>query len=266
VADAVLDFSGSRVLVTGGTAGIGRGIAEAFLERGATVIVCGRKEPGDLPKAGARLAEFLKCDVRNADQCRALVDEIKRRHGGLDVLVNNAGGSPEVDSATCSPALIEKVIQLNLTSAFFMSQAAHSVMKDQPDGGSIINISSVSAVRSSPRTAAYGAAKAGLLNLTESLAMEWGPQRIRVNALIVGLVATENSIEHYGGEAGLKRVGAMLPLQRMGTPRDVADACLYLGSSLSAYVSGAKIEVHGGGEKPVFLDLAEIARGGAGKA
>jgi NAD(P)-dependent dehydrogenase (short-subunit alcohol dehydrogenase family) len=94
--------------------------------------------------------------------------------------------------------------------------------------------------------------------------MEWGPQRIRVNALIVGLVATENSIEHYGGEEGLRRVGAMLPLKRMGTPRDVADACLYLASPLSAYVSGAKIEVHGGGEKPVFLDLAEIARG-AGK-
>jgi len=265
VAKAVLDFSGSRVLVTGGTAGIGRGIAEAFLACGATVIVCGRKDPEATPASGTRRAEFRKCDVRQAEQCRALLEGIARDHGGLDVLVNNAGGSPEVDSATCSPTLIEKVIQLNLTSAFFMSQAAHSVMKGQPGGGSIINISSVSAVRSSPRTAAYGAAKAGLLNLTESLAMEWGPERIRVNALIVGLVATENSLEHYGGEAGLKRVGAMLPLQRMGTPGDVADACLYLASPLSAYVSGAKIEVHGGGEKPVFLDLAEIARGTDGK-
>jgi len=265
VADAVLDFSGSRVLITGGTAGIGRGIAEAFLERGATVVVCGRKDPEELPGRGTRKAEFRKCDVRQADQCRALVEGIARDHGGLDVLVNNAGGSPEVDSATCSPTLIEKVIQLNLTSAFFMSQAAHAVMKDQPGGGSIINISSVSAVRSSPRTAAYGAAKAGLLNLTESLAMEWGPQRIRVNALIVGLVATENSLQHYGGADGVKRVGSMLPLQRMGTPRDVADACLYLASPLSAYVSGAKIEVHGGGEKPVFLDLAEVGRGGTGK-
>ena len=264
MADGVLDFPGSRVLVTGGTAGIGRGIAETFLERGATVIVCGRREPAALPAWGTRTAEFRRCDVRQADQCHALVEGIARDHGGLDVLVNNAGGSPEVDSATCSPSLIEKVIQLNLTSAFFMSQAAHAVMKDQAGGGSIINISSVSAVRSSPRTAAYGAAKAGLLNLTESLAMEWGPQRIRVNALIVGLVATENSLEHYGGEEGVRRVGAMLPLQRMGTPRDVADACLYLASPLAAYVSGAKIEVHGGGEKPVFLDLAQIARGGAG--
>jgi len=78
--------------------------------------------------------------------------------------------------------------------------------------------------------------------------------------LIVGLVATENSLAHYGGEEGLKRVGAMLPLLRMGAPRDVADACLYLASPLASYVSGAKIEVHGGGEKPVFLDLAQLAR------
>jgi NAD(P)-dependent dehydrogenase (short-subunit alcohol dehydrogenase family) len=94
--------------------------------------------------------------------------------------------------------------------------------------------------------------------------MEWGPQNVRVNALIVGLVATENSLAHYGGEEGVRRVGAMLPLQRMGTARDVADACLYLASPLAAYVSGAKIEVHGGGEKPVFLDLAQIARGERG--
>lgn len=261
MAQAELDFTGSRVLVTGGTAGIGRGIAEAFLDCGAAVVVCGRKDPGALPRGAARQLEFRQCDVSQADQCHALVAGIARDLGGLDVLVNNAGGSPEVDSATCSATLIEKVIRLNLTAAFFMSQAAHAVMEKQPDGGSIINISSVSAVRSSPRTAAYGAAKAGLLNLTESLAMEWGPQRIRVNALIVGLVATENSLAHYGGSEGVERVGAMLPLQRMGTPRDVADSCLYLASPLAAYVSGAKIEVHGGGERPVFLDLARIGRG-----
>lgn len=258
-----LDFTGSRVLVTGGTAGIGRGIAEAFLACGATVIVCGRREPAEPPAAAGRKAEFRFCDVRRADQCRSLMDGIGRDHGGLDVLVNNAGGGPEVDSATCSPALIEGVIQLNLTAAFLMSQAAHGVMKNQPAGGSIINVSSVSAVRASPRSAAYGAAKAGLLNLTESLAMEWGPERIRVNALIVGLVATENSLVHYGGTAGTERIGRMLPLQRMGTPDDVARACLYLASPLAAYVSGARLAVHGGGEKLVFLELAQAAGGAA---
>lgn len=263
---ALFDFTGSRVLVTGGTAGIGRGIAEAFLSCGATVIVCGRREPAQPPAAGERRAEFRTCDVRQAPQCRALVAGIHGDHGGLDLLVNNAGGGPEADSASCSPSLIEKVIQLNLTSAFLMSQAAYAVMKDQPAGGSIINISSVSAVRASPRSAAYGAAKAGLLNLTESLAMEWGPDRIRVNALIVGLVATENSLAHYGGPAGTGRIGRMLPLQRMGTPGDVAQACLFLASPSAAYISGARLALHGGGERPVFLDLAQLARVSGGPA
>jgi NAD(P)-dependent dehydrogenase (short-subunit alcohol dehydrogenase family) len=129
-------------------------------------------------------------------------------------------------------------------------------MQGQADGGSIINIASVSAARASPGTAAYGAAKAGLLNLTQSLAMEWGP-KVRVNAIIAGLVATGNAEAHYGGPAGLARVAASLPARRMGEPADIADACLYLASPRAAYVSGAALAVHGGGERPSFLDLAQ---------
>lgn len=251
-----LDLTGQVVLVTGGAGGIGAGISARFLEAGATVVTCSRRAPAALPQHDGRVAEHVACDVRKAANCQALVDDILARHGRLDALINNAGGGAEVPSAEADPAVVEKIIQLNLTAAFFMSQAAFRAMRAQPAGGSIVNISSVSATRASPWSAAYGAAKAGLVNLTESLAMEWGPDKVRVNALIVGLVATPASLDHYGGEAGLARIAAMLPLRRMGEPADVADACLYLCSPLAAYVSGAQLAVHGGGEKPVFLDLA----------
>lgn len=250
------DFEGRVVLITGGTQGIGRGIAEAFLSAGARVVICARRPAGSPVVANGAEAEFRACDVRDADAADALVKGIATDHGRLDVLVNNAGGGPYVESARAPRALTEKLVQLNLLAPFFLSQAAYAVMSTQESGGSIINIASVSAVRSSPYSAIYGAAKAGLLNLTESLAMEWGP-KIRVNAIVAGLVATENSLDHYGGADGLARVGAMLPLKRMGTPGDIANACVYLASPLASYVSGARLAVHGGGERPLFLELAK---------
>ena len=255
-----LDFSGRAVLVTGGTQGIGRAIAEGFLAHGAGVVVCARNSPADLPAAGGRTAEFEVCDVRDADAVARLFERVMVRHGRIDVLVNNAGGSPEAQAATHSTRFFDKIIELNLSAAFYCAQAANARMQAQPEGGSIVNIASVSATRASPGTAAYGAAKAGLLNLTQSLAMEWGP-KVRVNTIIAGLVATGNAEAHYGGPAGLARVGASLPARRMGEPADIADACVYLASSLAAYVSGAALAVHGGGERPSFLDLAQASAG-----
>jgi NAD(P)-dependent dehydrogenase (short-subunit alcohol dehydrogenase family) len=255
MASSPIRLDGRVVLVTGGTRGIGKGIAEAFLAAGSTVVVCGRTPPEQPVAAGGATAEFQKCDVRNADEVNALIDGIVARHGRLDTVVNNAGGSPKVDAATASPRLSERLIQLNLIAPLFVSQAANRVMQPQEDGGSIINIASVAGARPAPETAAYGAAKAGLLNLTQSLAMEWGP-KVRVNAIIVGLIATPAAEEHYGGDEGVKRIGQMLPLKRMGRPSDIAAACLYLASDLSVYVSGAHLAVHGGGERPSFLDLA----------
>jgi NAD(P)-dependent dehydrogenase (short-subunit alcohol dehydrogenase family) len=250
-------LDGYLVLVTGGTSGIGRGIAEAFLASGATVVVCGRKAPGVLPADGARSAQFIACDVRDADAVERLIAQIESQHGRLDVLVNNAGGSPSVDAATAPPQLTEKIIQLNLVGPFHCAQAANRVMQRQETGGAIINIASVAGgVRPAPTAAAYGAAKAGLLSATESLAMEWGP-KVRVNAVIVGLAATEHSKDHYGGPEGVRRIAEMLPLKRMAEPADVAAVCLFLASPLAAYVSGARVAVHGGGERPVFLYLAD---------
>lgn len=250
-----IELTGRVVLVTGGTQGIGRAIAAAFMGAGAQVVVCARR-PGEPLTVAGNTADFRGCDVRDADAAAALVRSVAQDRGQLDVLVNNAGGGPAIESERAPRALTEKLVQLNLLAPFYLSQAAHAVMTKQDDGGSIINIASVSAVRSSPYSAIYGASKAGLLNLTESLAMEWGP-KIRVNAIIAGLVVTENAREHYGGEEGVTRIGAMLPLKRMGMPEDIANACLYLASPLAAYVSGAQLAVHGGGELPLFLDLAK---------
>jgi NAD(P)-dependent dehydrogenase (short-subunit alcohol dehydrogenase family) len=118
-----------------------------------------------------------------------------------------------------------------------------------------VNIASVSGARPSPGTAAYGAAKAGLLNLTRSLAVEWAP-RVRVNAITAGMIRTEQAHLHYGDEAGIARVSATVPLGRLALPEDIANACLFLASPLASYVSGADLLIHGGGERPAFLDAA----------
>ncbi len=260
-----LDFTGRTVLVTGGAKGIGRGIAEGFLAAGADVVVCGRTAVDDdaLPSGvdaagGRRRAVFVTADLRDADQSAAAVAAAVDRFGGLDVLVNNAGGSPAADAATASPRFAASIVQLNLLAPLYCSQAANAVMQGQDDGGSIINIASVSGLRPSPGTAAYGAAKAGLINLTASLAIEWAP-KVRVNALSAGLVATGSADAHYGGDEGMAEVAATVPLGRFGTPADMAGICRFLASPLAAYVSGANLVAHGGGERPAFLAAAARA-------
>lgn len=247
-----LDFEGKVVLVTGGTRGIGRGIAERFLGAGAQVVVCGRKAPESLPSVGERGATFIAADVRQADQVDALIGAVETTLGRLDVVINNAGGSPFVLADDASPRFHQAIIELNLLAPLHVAQRANKVMQAQPEGGVVIHIASVSATRASPGTAAYGAAKAGLLNLTRSLAVEWAP-KVRVVAVTAGLIRTELAHLHYGDEVGIARVAGTVPLGRMGTPRDVADACLFLASPLAAYVSGAHLVLDGGGERPAFL-------------
>lgn len=247
-------FTDRTVLVTGGSRGIGRGISQYFLQAGAKVVVCARNKPVDLPVANGNAALFYKADVRNAESTQELINFAVEQTGQLDVLINNAGGSPEVAAAEASPRFISAVIATNLVAPAILSQQAYKAICDTATTGSIINITSVSAARPSPGTAAYGAAKAGLVNLTRSLAQEWAP-KVRVNAIIAGLAKTESALDHYGGEEGIARIEQYIPMQRMALPDDIAKACFYLASDSANYVSGAALEVHGGGEPPLFLSL-----------
>jgi NAD(P)-dependent dehydrogenase (short-subunit alcohol dehydrogenase family) len=251
-----LDMSGKVAIVTGGGRGVGRGIAERFLEAGADVVICGRTQPDALPEAGGRRGAFVQADVRDFEQTQRVVASATERFGRLDVLVNNAGGAPPAEAATASPRFSEAILRLNLIAPLHCAQQANAVMQEQADGGVIVNIASVSGIRPSPGAAAYGAAKAGLLNLTQTLAVEWAP-RVRVNAVTAGMIRTEQSHLHYGDEEGIRAVGDTVPLGRMAEPRDIGDVCLFLASPLASYVSGASILVHGGGEKPAYLEAAK---------
>jgi NAD(P)-dependent dehydrogenase (short-subunit alcohol dehydrogenase family) len=251
-----LDFSGKVVLVTGGARGIGRGITETFLAAGADVVICGRTEPDQVPRAGDREAIFISADVRDADQVDALFAEVVERTGRLDVLVNNAGGSPPADTATASPRFTSSIIALNLVAPIVCAQRAYAVMKEQPEGGVIINISSVSGTRANPGSIAYGAAKAGLINVTKTLGVEFAPE-VRVVCVTVGLVVTEQAHVFYGDDEGIAAVGATVPLGHMADPSEIADACLMLASPLARYVTGEQLVVHGGGERPAYEGAAK---------
>jgi NAD(P)-dependent dehydrogenase (short-subunit alcohol dehydrogenase family) len=240
------------VVVTGGARGIGRAIAERFLEDGASVVVCGRTAPAE----PVGTAVFVPADVREPDAAAKVVSFAVERFGRLDVLVNNAGGSPYAEAATASPRFSSAIIALNLLAPLYLAQRANAVMQGQDEGGVIVNVASVSGTRPSPGTAAYGAAKAGLLNLTQSLAVEWAP-KVRVNAVTPGLVLTEQSHLHYGDAAGVAAVAATVPMGRMAEPRDVAEACFFLASPGARYVTGANLLIHGGGERPAFLAAAK---------
>ena len=255
-----LNMSGTVVIVTGGGKGVGGGITSRFLAAGADVVICGRTEPETLPTGAGKPAVFIAADVRDIEQIDKVVAFTVERFGHLDILVNNAGGTPSADAATASPRFSESILKLHLLAPLHFAQRANAVMQQQEPGGVIINMASVSGIRPSPGTAAYGAAKAGLLNLTQTLAVEWAP-KVRVNAVTAGMIRTAQAPLHYGDAAGVAAVAATVPLGRLGEPEDVGDVCLFLASTLAHYISGASILLHGGGERPAFLAAAKRTSG-----
>lgn len=241
-----LGLTGRVVLVTGGVRGVGAGISKVFADQGATVVTCARRPVEGLPY------EFRACDIRDDDSVKELIDGIVADHGRLDVAVNNAGGSPYVLAAEASAKFSSKIVALNLLGALSVSQHANAVMQEQDGGGSIVNITSVSGRRPTPGTAAYGAAKAGMENMTTTLAVEWAP-KVRVNSVVVGMVETEQSELFYGDADSIAAISRNVPLGRLAKPADVGWAAAFLASDVASYISGASLEVHGGGEPPHYL-------------
>lgn len=232
--------------MTGGVRGVGAGISSVFAAQGATVVTCARRPVEGLPY------EFHSCDVRDDDAVAALIETVADKHGRLDVVVNNAGGSPYVLAAESSAKFNTKIVELNLLGPLSVSIHANAVMQAQPHGGSIINIASVSGRRPTPGTAPYGAAKAGMESITSTLAVEWAP-KVRVNSVVVGMVETEQSELFYGDADSIAAISKNVPLGRLAKPDDVGWAAAFLASDAASYISGASLEVHGGGEPPHYL-------------
>lgn len=250
-----MELDGRVVVVTGGTRGVGAGIARSFLGAGADVVVCARRPPDEPVAAAGREASFTALDLRDTAAVRDFCAGVAERYGRLDCLVNNAGGTPYRLLGEAEAQRHARVVELNLVAPMTVSLAAYPWLRESR--GSVVMIGSVSGGRPSPGTAAYGAAKAGLESLARSMAVEWAPE-VRVNTLVLGMVRTELSHLHYGDGAGLAAVAATVPLGRLADPADVGEAAVFLASPRAGYVSGASLLVHGGGERPAFLDAATV--------
>ncbi|MCT7354384.1 SDR family oxidoreductase [Streptomyces sp. 15-116A] len=244
-----MELDGKVAVVTGGTRGVGAGIARAFADAGAQVVTCARRPP-EVALPGT---EFRPLDLRDPDAVRDFFAALPR----VDVLVNNAGGTPYRLLTEADAARHARVLELNLLAPLTATLAAYERLRRAR--GSVVMIGSVSGTRPSPGSAAYGAAKAGLENLARSMAVEWAPD-VRVNTLVVGMVRTERSHLHYGGTDGLAAVARTVPLGRLAEPYDIGAAAVFLASDAAAYITGASLQVHGGGERPAFLDASTVPK------
>ena len=245
------DLTDKVAIVTGGGTGIGRGIALEFAKAGADVVVGSRKQANldstaeDINVLG-RQSLAVVTDVRMPEQVDDLIKQTVDRFGRIDILVNNAGGSFESPVEEMSPNGWDTIININLKGTFLCCRAAGKLMIQQKHG-KIINISSVAGVNGSPKMAHYGAAKAGIINLTKSLASAWAQYNINVNCIAPGPIETEGLKAAYGiTSEDLAERAKAIPLGRYGQPKDIAHTAIFLASEASSFQTGETIIVSGG--------------------
>jgi citronellol/citronellal dehydrogenase len=244
-------FEGKTIVVSGGGGGIGRAIARELAALGAHVVLCSRSsehlEPtrDEIAAAGGQV-DALVCNIRDPESVSAFFRQVAERHGPVHGLVNNGGGQFLSPAEAITPKGWHAVVETNLTGTFYMSQAALGAgMREH--GGAIVNIV-MEMWRGFPGMAHSGAARAGVVNLTQSLALEWATYGVRVNAVAPGII-NSSGLERYPPEvrAGLASVAKDVPAQRMGTEAEVAAAVLFLLSPAAAFISGATLRVDGAG-------------------
>ena len=257
-------FDGQVALITGGGSGIGRGIADVLASLGAHVVIASRKQErveqaaAEIRAAGGK-ASGVAVDVREPERVQGMIAEVQRGHGRIDLLVNNAAGNFYAPSESLSANAWKSVIEIDLYGTFFCSQAVLPVMRAQ-GGGAIVNISMTLHYRGWPLMAHATAAKAGIDALTRTLALEWARDHVRVNAIAPGPIPTEGvkkaftpppsadgAIDVFAQERAMDRYAkAMIPLQRFGSPEDIANMVAYLASPAAAWITGAIMVVDGG--------------------
>ncbi len=241
---ATFEYSGTRVLVTGGSSGIGLGIATAFRDAGAEVTITGtRASSGDYDHDLSGLA-YHQCRLPDPDAVVAVAGGL----AGLDVLVNNAGQNLPGGRSEYDPEVFEEVVAVNLFAAFRMATACRPLLEASAlDGGaSVVNLGSMSSFFGIEFVPGYGAAKAGVVQMTKTLAVAWARHGIRVNAVAPGVIETNMTAPMLGIETLTQPILDRTPMRRLGTPADVAPVVLFLASSAARFVTGQTIPVDGG--------------------
>ncbi len=268
-----IDFRNKNILVVGGTSGINRGVAEAFARQGARVGVVSRsQEKVDdtvlaLKNCGATDATGFSADVREADAIKTAIMKIAEHWGTFDAVISGAAGNFPALAMGMSANGFRSVIEIDLLGTFHVMQAIYPHLKKP--GASIINISAPQAAVAMAGQSHVCAAKAGVDMITRTLCLEWGSEGVRINSIIPGPIDNTEGMKRLAPtEAMRKAVTKSVPLQRMGTAGDIANACLFLASDLSAYITGAVIPVDGGwvqgGVSVVGNGLAEMLNAGTG--